>query len=372
MISVAVLTSSRADFGIYLPLLREMRKDNTFEIKIIAFGTHKSIFHGQTIDDIKENGFEVFESLDTLILGDSEEAISNSIGNTVIKFSSVWKRHKDEIDIVLALGDRFEMFAAVTAAIPFNIKIAHLHGGEKTEGAIDDQFRHCISLMSDIHFTSTEVYSERVHHLIGRTNNVYNVGALGLDNLLNMDFLSISKIEDRYNIDMSIPTILSTIHPETVNTELNESLIDTICKALDFLSNRYQILITMPNADTYGMVIRQRLEKLINSNSKVFGFENLGSLAYFSCMKYSSFLLGNTSSGIIEAPSLKRYVINIGSRQKGRVRNKNVFDVDIDFGEIISKVNEIEVSEEYSGNNIYQGAHMSSKAIMRIIKMMYN
>ena len=365
---IAILTSSRADYGIYHPLLKALHADSFFKLKIIVFGTHLSHFHGSTVLDIEADGFEVDERLETLILGDTEEAISNAIGNTITKFSSLWTRLKDEIDLVFALGDRYEMFAAVSASIPFNLKVVHIHGGETTTGAIDDKFRHAISLMSKIHFTSTEEYAQRVTKLTNSSDNIYNVGALGIDNLSNMNLLSIDEFKSKYNIDLSTPTILNTLHPETANTQDNRDNAILISKVFDQISKDFQVVITMPNADTYGTVIREHFSNLIENNSRIIGVESLGRLGYFSCMKHCSFLLGNTSSGLIEAPSLKKYVINVGERQGGRARSENVFDVDYNYDEIIRLIRKVAKLGNYRGTNIYKGSEPVAKKITNILK----
>ena len=365
---IAVLTSSRADYGIYLPLLKGLSNDSFFQLRIIAFGTHLSPFHGYTINQINNDGFNVYEKLETLILGDTEEAISNAIGNTITKFSSLWKKLKGEVELVFALGDRYEMFAAVAASIPFNIKIAHLHGGETTSGAIDDKFRHSISLMSNIHFTSTSMYADKVSEIVGTKNKIFHVGSLSLDNLFNLKLLTKKQVQNNFNIDLSAPTILCTIHPETVSTDLNHSFANIIAEVFELVSDRYQVLITMPNADTMGNVIRQRFQKLRDANSQIICVENLGTLGYFSCMKHSSFLLGNTSSGIIEAPSLQKYVINIGNRQAGRARSQNIFDVDFNVTNILSTINKVEGLGDYKGGNIYRNEASVTSMIIDILK----
>ncbi len=367
---IVVLTSSRADYGIYLPLLKKLKGYDFFDLKIIAFGTHLSRFHGYTVGRIEEDGFEVLEKLETLILGDSETAISNAIGNTITKFSSLWGRIKNDVDLVFALGDRYEMFAAVAASVPFNIKIAHLHGGETTLGAIDNKFRHAITLMSQLHFTATQEYAQRVVSMMGVEKNVYNVGALSLDNLKDLNLLSIKEFENRFNIDLTIPTILTTFHPETVGVELNEVYTKDLVEVFEKLSSFYQVVITMPNADTMGSMIREHFLKLSEGNERVVCVENFGTLGYFSCIKHCSFLLGNTSSGIIEAASFGKYVLNIGDRQKGRTRSGNVIDTPIEVEKILFEVEKIQKSKsDYQGRNVYYRGN-SADAIIRILKSM--
>lgn len=369
---VVVLTSSRADFGIYLPLLKRMQKDEFFDLKIFAFGTHLSRFHGYTLDQIVSGGFTIAERIESLILGDSPEAISNAMGNTIIKFSSIWAKHQNEIDLVIALGDRYEMFAAVAASVPFNLPIAHLHGGETTLGAIDNQFRHSITQMSSMHFVAAGAFAQKVKELKGADEKVFNVGALSLDNILDLDMLSLEAFKEKFQIDLSIPTILTTFHPETVSLSENETFADTLVEVFGKLAQKYQVVITMPNADTMGNVIRSKFEVLAKANDKVIAVENFGSLGYFSCMKHCSFLLGNTSSGIIEAASMQKYVINLGDRQKGRARSENLIDVAINEKGIFKAVNEIEEKGmAFKGENVYRSKGVTSDHIIHVLKQEY-
>lgn len=369
---VAVLTSSRADYGIYIPLLQRLKEDDFFQLKIIAFGTHLSRYHGYTIDQIREDGFEVEEQIESLILGDTKEAISNAIGNTITKFSSLWQRLENEVDVLIALGDRYEMFAAVTAAIPFNIRVAHLHGGETTLGAIDNTFRHAITLMSSLHFVSISPYAQKVSELIGSTQNIFEVGALSLDGISSLPLYGKEEFLEKYNIDVSIPTILTTFHPETVSAEKNIDFTDTLVEVFGHLSSRYQIVITMPNADTMGSIIREKFNQLIQENERVIGIENFGKIGYFSCMKYCAFLLGNTSSGIMEAASFNNYVINLGDRQKGRIRGENVIDVPIEKDKIISAVKYIESEGTiYRGENMFKKSGECSEEIIKNLKRIH-
>lgn len=367
---IAVLTSSRADYGIYQPLLRRLEQDPFFDLELIVFGTHLSEFHGYTADMIIEDGFRIARKVESLVLGDSEEAISTAMALTASKFSGVWASVKDRYDLVFCLGDRYEMFAAVAAATPFNLPIAHIHGGEETKGAIDNIFRHSITHMAKYHFTTTEQYKNRVLELMGADETeakVYNVGSLSLDNLEDLELLDTSEFLEEYGIDLTNPTILFTFHPETVNSKMNKQYIEEVIEALDSLKN-YQVVITMPNADTNGNIIRNRLKRFIKQNEdRVFGVENFGIKGYFSCMNHARFLMGNSSSGIIEAASFDKYVVNLGDRQKGRASGKNVLNLEIDRDKIISMVKEIEQHPNRSNGNVYWNGG-AAKQIIKILK----
>lgn len=363
---IGVLTSSRADFGIFLPLLKALKKDPFFTLEIIAFGTHLSPFHGYTLNEIEKEGFTVKYKIESMLVSDSKEAIATAMSLTMMKFSSFWKENVEEFDLIFCLGDRYEMFAAVMAGVPFNVKFAHLHGGEKTMGAIDNIFRHAISHASSVHFTSTEIYQERLKQMIDEPNHVYYVGALSLDNIAAIPLLSTDVFKAKWHIDLTIPTILTTFHPETVNPNLNIHYAEELVKVIQS-SKKYQFLITMPNSDTLGNTIRRIFKSNLTNRPGIFFIENLGTESYFTAMKFCSFLLGNTSSGIIEAASFGKYVINLGKRQDGRSCGTNIIQSDILLADIKSAIAKIESSKEYSGDNLYfkTGA---SDIILKILK----
>jgi len=358
---IAILTSSRADFGIYLPLLKKLKADSFFELEIIAFGTHLSYFHGYTILQIREAGFEVKYEIESMVLGDSKESVSTAIGLTQIKFASFWSTNRFRFDIVFCLGDRYEMFAAVAAGLPFNIKFAHLHGGERSLGAIDNTLRHAISLMSTYHFASTESHSNRLLEILEDKIHVYNVGALSLDNINEIELLPKHEIEKIWGINFSKPTILLTVHPETINDSnvRNANVIVEVVEQLPL----YRFIITMPNADYGGNEIRNIFEQKLLNKTNVSLVENFGTKGYFSCLQYSELLLGNSSSGIIEAASFKRYVINLGDRQKGRTTSNNVVHLKWDSKEIINTIEMLLKKSIYYEGNVYWNGGAATKII---------
>ena len=365
---IAVLTSSRADFGIYMPLLNAMKSDCYFDLKIIAFGTHLSRFHGYTKNQIQETGLTVDYEVDSMMLSDSKEAIANATGLTMIKFASFWKEHESNFDLVLCLGDRYEMFAAVLSGLPFSIKFAHLHGGEKTLGAIDNVFRHSLSHASKIHFTSTENHKKRVQELIDEPNEVHNVGALSLDNIFELELLSIDSFKRKWKVDLGRPTVLVTFHPETVKPESNASFANEIVKVI-VKNQKFQFLITMPNADTAGSVIRNIFFKELSEMTNVSMKENLGIKSYFTAMKHCSFLLGNTSSGIIEAASFNKFVINLGDRQKGRSCSENIIQTPIKQKDIQKSIDRVSLNNTYSNGNIYFNGGATKSIISALKKL---
>jgi GDP/UDP-N,N'-diacetylbacillosamine 2-epimerase (hydrolysing) len=347
---IGILTSSRADFGIYLPLLQKMKKDDSIQMEIIAFGTHLSKFHGYTIDSIKGEGFPVIHEISSILSNDDEVSIATAYGLTCLKFADFWNVH--HFDWVLCLGDRFEMSAAVQAGIPFGVKYAHIHGGETTLGAIDNIYRHQITLASQLHFPSIEEFAERIVEIVGTKDNIHPVGSLSIEDIENLPIPSEKTFREKYDIKEEF--ILLTFHPETVSPERNKANALEMFNALDEISKNILLVITMPNADTNGTIFREALLKLKKEHGKrVSLIENFGKLNYFAAMRYCKFLIGNTSSGIIEAASFGKYVINVGDRQKGRVQSQNIINSPFDADKIIESVVLIESKCDFTGINIY-------------------
>ena len=365
---IGILTSSRADFGIYLPLINKLKKDNYFKLSLIIFGTHLSKQHGYTLHEIIENGLDPQFVFEPVFFGDSPAEIAKTITATFNQFDSFWADNYNNFDLILCLGDRYEMFAAVTSGIPFGIKFGHIHGGETTLGAIDNIYRHAITLTSYIHFTATEEFSNRVSSLIASRENIFTVGSLSLDGINQEVYLNESDFFRKWNVNLKIPSILVTVHPETVAYQEVERHSQEMLNAINQLSNDFQVIITMPNADTNGMIIRNRINQYQKNKKNIFVFESLGKKSYFTAMKYCSFMIGNTSSGIIEAASFNKFVINLGDRQKGRLASDNILHSNFNSDEILSKVNYIRNNNfNYTGKNKYFQLNVAS-SIINILK----
>jgi GDP/UDP-N,N'-diacetylbacillosamine 2-epimerase (hydrolysing) len=363
---IAILTSSRADYGIYLPLLKALDKTEDVHWGLVVFGTHLSKIHGYTLTAIEKDGFPIVKKIDALLPGDTPKAIAHSYAVTAAKFADFWSEEGADFDLVFVLGDRFEMAAAVAAGIPFGIKFAHLHGGETTLGAIDNVYRHSISLASNIHFVSAEPFEQRLRALLGDAEApIYNVGSLSLENLDQMDLLDLPTFKEMWGIDLHIPTILVTVHPETVAFDKNETYCNEIIQALQTLALTNQIVITMPNADTAGMIYRTSFSNLAQHNPSVYTIENFGTQSYFTCMKYAKLLIGNTSSGIVEAASFQKYVLNIGNRQKGRLCGENVIHIPFNVQLILQNAHKY-VEMTYLGPNLYHQSQPSARILTHI------
>ncbi len=362
---IGILTSSRADFGIYLPLLSKLKEDSFFELEIIAFGTHLSQNHGFTLNEIESKGFNCIHKISSLLANDDEQSIASSYGLTVLKFSDFWQNYK--YDLVFCLGDRFEMSAAVQAGIPFGVKYAHIHGGETTLGAIDNIYRHQITLASTLHFTSSNIFSEKVSAILGNSFNVYSVGSLSLNDIIDFQPIEKSIFIERFKIP-SKEFALVTFHPETIDPQLNIIYANEMRLALTQIAEKLFLIITMPNADTMGSIFRKEIEKLKNEfPNQVLCIENFGKENYFNAMYYSNLLIGNTSSGIIEAASFGKYVVNVGNRQKGRLQSKNIINTDFIGKEIIDGARKAIELGTYNGENLYY-KKQTSQLIIKYIK----
>ena len=349
---IGVLSSSRADYGIYTNLLEYWKSQEWIEVEVIIFGSHLLAEMKSTLDLIEKDSFGLVRVVGDFIKTNSPVDVVTTYAMVVANFSDFWKHN--QYDCLIALGDRFEMSAAIQSTIPFHIPIAHIHGGETTLGAIDNIYRHQISLASQLHFTSTETYRNRVAELIGTDKNILNVGSLSLSGL-NFDSLKPwSYIASLYKIPKE-SFVLITVHPETdLFTDFQDEL-DELYIVLKFLLKKYFLVITGTNSDQNYKPIDnffKRFCKLHPSRSLL--INSLGRENYLSAMYNCSFILGNSSSGIIEAASFGKYVYNLGNRQTGRIINKNTFSMTFKSESIISSIIELEQKGlEYKGDNIY-------------------
>jgi len=362
---IGVLTSSRADYGIYKLLLSKLSKDDRFDLSIIVFGMHLQKQHGNTIKEIESDGFGVIHKVQAMPKNDMPVDISIGYGKLIIEFSNYW--NDNQFDYVLALGDRFEMSAAVQAGIPFGVLFAHLHGGETTLGAIDNIYRHQITLASKIHFVATDIYRNKVIDIVGDSSKVFNVGALSIDGFDDLILPDWKDVRAKFGIPDK-PFILVTFHPETIQIASNEHYSSIVFETLAELCQANHIVITLANADTMGKYYRDMAYMLKKKYSdSITLVDSFGKENYFSALNSSKFLLGNTSSGILEAASFGKFVINVGKRQEGRLRSANVFDVNFIKKEIINCVKKIEQNSVYKGGNKYFKPGTADNIIKRLI-----
>ena len=364
MKKIAVLTCGRSDFSIYLPLLKDLGARDNVSLHIIAFGTHTSHYHGYTVSQIRDAGFENIIPIDATLADDKPDSIAISMGLTSIRLAEIWRNN--EFDWVFCLGDRYEMFAAVSSAIHFNLRIVHFHGGEKTLGAVDNCFRHAITAMSEYHFTSCDAHKLRVKSIVEDelSNNVFDVGALSLQNLNFVSLFDKNEFSEQFEIDITKPTVLVTYHPETVALDVNKQNIAALLSVFDTLDE--QVLLTLPNNDAMGAYAREAFLEYAKTNDNMFVYDFLGVKGYYSAMKYCSYMLGNSSSGIIEAASFGCYVVNVGDRQKGRHGSENVFHTPCESQKILDVINKINTLKPYDGGNIYYQPDTLEQIVLKL------
>ena len=364
MRTIGVVTVGRSDFGIYRPVLEAIRQDPALELYLIVSGMHLSPHYGATVQAIEDEGFVVDERVEMLLSSDSPEGVAKSMGLGTIGFAQAYAHSRP--DILLVLGDRFEMHAAALAALPFNIPVAHIHGGEVTEGAMDEALRHAITKLSHLHFTSTERYARRVIQLGEEPWRVIVSGAPGLDNLNTVSLLSVTELEKRFGLRIDEPPLLVTFHPVTLEYTQVENQISELLQALD--ASGYPVIFTLPNADTGNSVIRQKIAAYVGVHLQTAqAVENLGTQGYFSLMKFAAAMVGNSSSGIIEAASFELPVVNIGTRQGGRVSGINVLDVGYDHSEILDGIQRAVSSALRQSLQGMQNSYGDGQAAQRIV-----
>lgn len=343
---ICFVTGTRADYGIMSLLMRKVSEAPGVTLQIIATNMHLSPEYGMTVNEIENDGFHVDERIDSLVSGDSAAATVKSMGLTQIGMADAFARLKP--DLVVILGDRYEMLAAASAALIFRIPIAHLYGGETTEGAYDDNIRHAITMLSDYHFTSTEEYAQRIVRMGKDPRNVHWVGSLGVDNIRESATMSLTELEQSLGFKVGERFIVATFHPVTTQPGEEERQTRALLTALENILNEgWKILFTMPNSDTGGKKVASLIKEWSESYPmEVKTVESLGRKRYYSALKNASAVIGNSSSGLIEAPSFGIPTLNIGDRQKGRARGESVLDVTADEKSITAGLTKI-LSKEF-------------------------
>jgi GDP/UDP-N,N'-diacetylbacillosamine 2-epimerase (hydrolysing) len=322
--TICVITGTRADYGLLKPLIDEIRSDATLIFRLIVTGSHLSPEFGSTCTDIEHDGVPVAERIEMLLSSDTPVSVCKSMGLAVIGFSETYSRMKP--DIVVVLGDRYEILCAVEAALMHRIPLAHISGGETTEGTLDDSMRHAITKMSHLHFTSTEVYRKRVIQMGESPEMVFNVGALGIDNIRKMRLLTREELTKELGITFNRYNLLVTFHPVTLDENSGIKHFIILLDELRKLTNT-NIIFTKANADTGGRAINDLIDGFVAKQPAAsFVFSSMGQQRYLSTMSQIDAVVGNSSSGIVEAPALKVGTINIGDRQKGRVKAASVID----------------------------------------------
>jgi GDP/UDP-N,N'-diacetylbacillosamine 2-epimerase (hydrolysing) len=369
--SVCVVTSTRADYGILKPLIQALYNHNQIDLFLTVTAAHLSPLFGMTYKEIENDGFKIHKKIETL---SGDEDMSECMGLTVTRFSDYFAEYKP--DLVIVLGDRYEIVSVCCAAVNNRIPVAHLHGGESTEGLIDEYYRHAITKMSILHFVSCEQYRKRVIQLGEHPDRVFNVGALGVENILRTKLLDLNVLEKVINFKLSDkPYAIVTFHPVTLEENTAEFQLKELLSAIeDFPEMRF--IITKSNADAGGSVINHLLDKFGETHDNCLVVYSLGMLKYLSALKYARVVIGNSSSGILEAPSMKVPTVNIGDRQKGRIQAKSIINC-LPLRENITKAIRQSLSEEFknvadSSKNVYGDGNTSDKIINILSEFLFN
>lgn len=367
---IGIITTSRADYGIYAPILRALSKADDLAYGLYVSGTHLSPAHGMTVEAIEADGHPIIDRIEVIQESDSAADIARAMGVTTQKFSESFARARP--DLLLVLGDRYEMLAAALAAVPFNIPIAHIHGGEVSEGAIDDVFRHSLTKMSHLHFPTTALSARRIIQMGENPERVIVAGAPSLDNLNDIDYMSRADLYAQFGIPENETHMLATFHPVTMEHDQAGAQIDALLAAVK-RANAFTVF-TAANADTQGQKINTAIQKFVADNPDKSAFvETMGSRGYFSAMKCASAIIGNSSSGIIEAASFGVPVVNVGNRQKGREQSGNIINCAAVEAEIFAAIEKAQSSEFIAqvkqAVNVYGQSNAADKIIntMRVV-----
>lgn len=368
MKKIVVLTSTRAEYGLLSPVIKKLMQIKEADVCVAVTGMHLSPEFGLTYQEIEKDGISIDKKIEILLGSDTPASMSKTMGLAMISFADYFA----EIcpDALLVLGDRYETLAVCCAALNAKIPIIHLHGGETTEGAVDEAIRHSITKMSYLHFTSTEAYRQRVIQLGENPARVYNVGALGVENVLNQPLLPKEKLEGELGLKLDRPYAVVTYHPVTLDNHDIYKIASQFLNALDQNTDMYYI-ITKANADAGGRKINQILEEYATRRKNVKVYDSLGMLRYLSAVKYSEMAIGNSSSGILEVPSFGIPTVNIGDRQKGRIRAGSVIDCAEDTESIVNAIKKAKTPEFREMcrhvQNPYEGTN-TSETIVKLIR----
>ncbi len=365
---IFILTSTRADFGLLKNLILEIKKDKFFSLNVIASGTHFSHKYGYTYNEIKENKIKVTKKIISNFNHYNSESISKVMSKCILESSKIFKRF--DPDILILLGDRYEVLASSIAAHLCRIPVAHIHGGEVTQAAIDDAFRHSITKMSHIHFVANQSYKKRVIQLGENPKNIHIVGGLGIDSISKTSLMSRNEIEKKFKIKFREKNFLIAFHPETINKNLAKNQTKELLLSLRKLKNA-SLVFTIPGADLENEKIVNLIKNFIKKNKNAYFFKSLGQKSYFSFLKQVDGIIGNSSSGILEMPYFKKGTINIGERQTGRLMSKSIINVKIKKNKIDKAIKKL-LSKNFKkilkkSNNAY-GNPGATRKIIKILK----
>lgn len=330
MRKICVFTGTRADYGIMSRLVHLIDKDPDLQLQIIATNMHLSPEFGMTYKEIENDGFKIDKKVEMMLSSDTATGTVKSMGLALIGFADALEDLKPDLAVIL--GDRYEMLAAAEACLINKVPIAHIAGGAISEGAYDDAIRHSITKMSHLHFTETDEYRKRVIQLGEHPDRVWSTGALGVNNIRNEQIMPLSELESSLDFHLGEKFLLITFHPVTMENATAAEQCDSLLRALSEINSNYQLLFTLPNSDTNGRVIIQKINDYVSAHSdNAYAITSLGKRRYYSALKFATAVVGNSSSGLVEAPSFHIPTLNIGNRQQGRTRGESVIDVDATY-----------------------------------------
>lgn len=367
MKKICILTATRAEYGLLKRLIQKLQQEEIFDVRVAVTGAHLSPEFGLTYQEIQEDEIEIDEKIEMLLSSDSPAGITKSMGLAMIGFADYFERTKP--DMLVVLGDRYETLAVSCAAMNQGIPIAHLHGGETTEGAIDEAIRHAITKMSFLHFTSTEAYRKRVIQLGEDPDRVFNVGALGVENVAKVKLLNKEELEESTFWKFEKPYAVVTFHPVTLEDSTSKTQVLELLRAVE-LNPQYQYLFTKANADCDGRIINQLIDEFVEKHDNCRAYQSLGMKRYLSAVKQAAFVMGNSSSGLIEVPSFGIPTINIGDRQKGRIQAESIINCKPICQEIDKAINLIPFKRIRSIDNPFGEGETSNK-IIALLKIFF-
>lgn len=366
MRKICVITGSRAEYGLLSGLMKAIKEDKSLELQVIATNMHLSPEFGLTYKEIERDGFFINKKVEMLLSSDTANATTKSVGLATIGFADAYEDLKP--DMIVVLGDRYEILAAVSAALFYKIPVTHLHGGEITEGAYDDCIRHAITKMSHLHFTSTEEYRQRVIQLGEDPKRVFNVGAPGIENIKKVPLMDKKELESTLDgFTFNDKTLLITYHPVTLENSTAEEQIQNLLSALDEYHD-IKIIFTLPNSDTDGRVIIRLINEYVSKHQeKAIAYPSLGLKRYLSALQFVKAVVGNSSSGIIEVPSFGIPTLNIGDRQKGRIAADSVINCGTSKKDILDGLDNVLNSNPKEIHNPYEGKNTTAN-ILHVLK----
>lgn len=365
---IVILTTTRAEYGLLKPIMVKLANDSEIDLRVVVSGMHLSPEFGMTVKEVEEDGISIDKKIEILLSSDTPTAISKSMGLAMISFSEYFEELLP--DALIVLGDRYETLAVCCAAMNSRIPIIHIHGGETTEGALDEAIRHSITKMSFLHFASTQEYRRRIIQMGENPERVFCVGAIGVENAINADLIEKEEIEKRLGVKLGSNYAVGTFHPVTLENCTAEKQVQELLRAIELHDDIF-FLFTKANADTNGRIINKMLQDYSINHKNLFLVDSLGYKGYFSVVSQARFVIGNSSSGLIEVPSFHIPTIDIGDRQKGRIAGETVIHCEPDFTSIdkaIKKAEEDSFRQKILNSPNPYGNGNTSEQIVSVVK----